>query len=372
MKALLIWVTYLYLEFAIRVMKEAILYSKNPDKSVSCFLCNRLCHIPEGGKGFCGVRKNIGGTLYSLNYGKAIAVAMDPIEKKPFYHFMPGTRTLSFATVGCNFRCAYCQNWDISQALRERGIFGASEDFMPGEDILPEKMVQLAEAERADGIAYTYTEPTIFMEYALDTAKLARAKNMFNIFVTNGYMSPAAINEMKGIIDASRIDLKGFNQKIYTDVVGNAKLEAVLQSIKALYKIMHIEIINLVIPGMNDSEQELRALSKWVVDLDKNIPIHFIGFYPAYKMICTPATPLETLRKAREIALEEGVRYAYTGNRVDVETESTYCYNCKAMLVRRFGFEASEIKITKDAKCPECGKNQYFVMDMGEYWKRKF
>lgn len=265
---------------------------------------------------------------------------------------------------------ANCQNWDISQALRERGIFGASEDFIPGEDILPEKMAQLAEAERADGIAYTYTEPTIFMEYALDTAKLARTKNMFNIFVTNGYMSPAAINEMKGIIDASRIDLKGFNQKIYTDVVGNAKLEAVLQSIKALYKIMHVEIINLVIPGMNDSEDELKALSKWVVDLDKNIPIHFIGFYPAYKMMYMPATPLETLRRAREIALEEGVRYAYTGNRVDVETESTYCYNCKAMLVKRFGFEASEIKITKDAKCPECGKSQYFVMDIEKYWKR--
>ncbi len=351
-------------------MKEAILYSKNPDKSVNCFLCSRICHIPEGGKGFCQVRKNLGGTLYSLNYGKAISVATDPIEKKPFYHFMPGTKTLSFATVGCNLRCLFCQNWSISQALRERGIFNAEPDFIPGEDILPEKMAQIAETEKADGIAYTYTEPTIFMEYALDTAKLARQKKIFNVFVTNGYMTSAAIDEMKPFIDASRIDLKGFNRRIYTDVVGNAKLEPVLQSIKALHGIMHIEIINLVIPGMNDSEDELRALSRWVVDLDKNIPVHFIGFYPSYKMTDVPATGLGTLLRAREIALEEGVRYAYSGNRLDPATESTYCYNCRAILVKRFGFEASEIKIGKNGKCPECGKKQYFITDIHDYWKR--
>lgn len=339
-------------------MKEAILYSKNTDKSVNCFLCNRFCHISESGRGFCGVRKNIGGTLYSINYGKAIAIAIDPIEKKPFYHFMPRTKVLSFATVGCNFRCDYCQNWDISQ----------QRDNIGSDDITPEKMIVLAEKEKVAGIAYTYTEPTIFMEYALDTARLAKKKKMFNVFVTNGYMSLAAINEMKPLIDASRIDLKGFDQKIYTDIVGNAKLEAVLQSIKALHKIMHVEIINLVIPGMNDSENELRALSKWVADLDRNIPLHFIGFYPAYKMLNTQPTPLETLRRAREIAIEEGIRYSYTGNRVDPETESTYCYNCKTMLIRRFGFETNDIRITKDSKCPECGKKQYFVMDL----KRKY
>ncbi|VVB98368.1 Radical SAM superfamily protein [uncultured archaeon] len=342
-------------------MREAMLYRKNPDKSADCFLCNRFCHIPEAGRGFCGVRKNVDGTLYPINYGKAIAVAMDPIEKKPFYHFMPGSRTLSFATVGCNFRCLYCQNWDISQ----------QRDNIAGEDIPPEKMVQLAQQQSADGIAYTYTEPTIFMEYALDTAKLARKKKMFNIFVTNGYMSPPAVKEMKPLIDASRIDLKGFNQKIYTDVMGNAKLEAVLNSIKALHKLMHVEIINLVIPGMNDTEDELRALSKWIYDLDKNIPIHFIGFYPSYRMMNVPSTRLETLRRARELALEEGLRYAYTGNRTDAETESTYCYNCKTPLVRRFGFEAGEIRLGKDSKCPECGKKQYFVMDINRYWKRK-
>ncbi len=342
-------------------MKEAILYSKNADKSVNCALCNRFCHIPEGGRGFCGVRKNIGGSLYSLNYGKAIAVAMDPIEKKPFYHFQPGTQALSFATVGCNFRCLYCQNWDISQ----------HRDSVEGRDILPEEMVRLAVRDSAQGIAYTYTEPTIFMEYALDTARLARARGMYNVFVTNGYMGPAAINGMKPLIDASRIDLKGFNQKIYTDVMGNAKLEAVLQNIKALHKIMHVEIINLVIPGMNDSWDELRALSNWIRKVDKNIPVHFIGFYPSYKMMGVPATALETLRRAREIALDEGLRYAYTGNRTDAETESTFCYNCKTLLVKRFGFEASEVKIGKDAKCPECGKTQYFVMDISRYWKRK-
>lgn len=342
-------------------MREAILYTKNPDKSVNCFLCNRFCHIPQSGKGFCGVRKNIDGTLYAINYGKAIAVMMDPIEKKPFYHFMPGTRALSFATVGCNFRCLYCQNWDISQ----------QRDNIEGEDLPPDKMLALAESEKADGIAYTYTEPTIFMEYALDTAKLAKKKKLYNVFVTNGYMSMPAIKEMKSLIDASRIDLKGFNQQIYTDVMGNAKLEAVLQSIKELYKIMHIEIINLVVPGMNDSNDELHALSKWIYDLDKNIPVHFTGFYPSYKMMDIPPTSLDTLRRAREIALDVGLRYVYTGNRTDVETESTYCYNCKTLLVKRFGFSTTEIKITKDAKCPECGKKQYFVMDMEEYRKRK-
>ncbi|MFZ5340572.1 MAG: AmmeMemoRadiSam system radical SAM enzyme [Candidatus Micrarchaeota archaeon] len=333
------------------IMKEALLYSKSVDKSVNCFMCNRFCKILENERGFCGVRKNIGGILYSLNYGKAIAVATDPIEKKPFYHFMPGTNALSFATVGCNFRCKYCQNWDISQ----------QRDNITGEDISPEQMIKLAEYEKADGIAYTYTEPTIFMEYAIDTAKLAKEKKMYNVFVTNGYMSAAAINLMKPFIDASRIDLKGFNQKIYSNVVGDAKLEAVLQNIKALHKIMHIEIINLIIPKLNDSADELHALSKWIADVDKNIPVHFIGFYPAYKMINVPATPLETLRKARAIAFEEGLRYAYTGNRADAETESTYCYNCNALLVKRFGFGATEILITEDSRCRECGKKQYFV-----------
>ncbi|MBU0586182.1 AmmeMemoRadiSam system radical SAM enzyme [Candidatus Micrarchaeota archaeon] len=342
-------------------MHEAMLYSKNKDKSVSCFLCNRFCIIPENEKGFCGVRKNIDGTLYSLVYGKAIAMHLDPIEKKPFYHFMPGNSTYSFSTIGCNFRCKYCQNWDISQ---HRGQ-------IIGEDLSPKQIVQNAQNQNAEGIAYTYTEPTIFMEYALDTAKLARKNKLFNVFVTNGYMTPAAIDEMKPLIDASRIDLKGFNQKIYKEVVGDAKLEAVLQSIKLLNKTMHIEIINLVIPGMNDSEDELRALSKWVADLDKNIPIHFIGFYPSYKMMDTPATPLNALRKARELAIEEGIRYAYTGNRMDPESESTFCYNCNELLVKRYGFQAVEINLKKDCKCPNCGKKQYFVMNMEDYWKRK-
>lgn len=332
-------------------MHEAILYKKNPDKSVSCFLCNRFCSIPENSFGFCNVRKNINGILYSLNYGKAIALAIDPIEKKPFYHFMPGSKTLSFSTVSCNFRCLYCQNSDISQ-----------EHAITGEDISPKKMIEIAQKNNASGIAYTYTEPTIFMEYALDTAKLAKEKNIFNVFVTNGYMSSAAIAEMKPLIDASRIDLKGFNQKFYTEIVGNAQLEVVLKNIKALHKIMHIELINLVIPKLNDSDEELRALSKWAADLDKNIPIHFTGFYPSYKMMDVPPTPFETLKKAREIALEQGVRYAYTGNRGDAETESTYCYNCKTVLVKRCGFGAIETKLTKDVKCPECRKKQYFVV----------
>lgn len=340
-------------------MKEASFYKKNDDGSVSCILCHRFCRIAKDSRGFCGVRLNKDGVLYSLNYGRAIAVAIDPIEKKPFYHFMPSSLTFSFATVGCNFKCLYCQNWDISQ-YRELPL--------PGEELLPEDIVKRAEA--VDGIAYTYTEPTIFMEYALDTAVLARKKGLFNVFVTNGYMSDEAIKEMKGKIDASRIDLKGFNQKIYSEVMGNASLEVVLENIKKLHKIMHIEIINLVIPGLNDREDELRALAEFVKDVDPNIPLHFTGFYPAYKMQDVPPTPLETLRRAREIALDVGVRYVYTGNRLDSEGESTYCYNCGKLLIKRMGFRVERMQLEGD-KCVYCGKKQYLVVDIKEYWKKR-
>ncbi len=252
-----------------------------------------------------------------------------------------------------------CQNWEISQAYP--GIIG--------EEWSPERINEYCAANKIPGIAYTYTEPTVFMEYALDTAKLAHQQDVFNVFVTNGYMSDAAISEMKGRIDASRIDLKGFKDHVYKDVCGGVELEGVLATIKGLYKIGHIEIINLVIPGYNDDEDDIRALSNWVKELDPNIPMHFIGFYPANKMMDVPATKLETLLKAREIALDEGIKFAYTGNRMNWETESTYCPKCGELVIKRLGFEVLENKIEGYNKCP-CGEEIYMVNEIGEYWKR--
>ncbi|MFP3950423.1 MAG: AmmeMemoRadiSam system radical SAM enzyme [Candidatus Micrarchaeia archaeon] len=341
-------------------MKEAMLYTKQKEGEVQCYLCRRMCKIKPGETGYCHVRENRDGTLYSLPYGKAVAVNVDPVEKKPFYHFMPGADCFSFSTVGCNFRCQYCQNWEISQAYP--GIVG--------EDWSPARINGYCAEQGIPGIAYTYTEPTVFMEYSLDTAKLAHQQQIFNVFVTNGYMSDAAIGEMKGRIDASRIDLKGFNEKIYRDICGDVELEGVLASIKGLYKIGHIEIINLIVPGYNDDEDDLRAVSKWCAELDPNVPLHFIGFYPAHKMEDVPATKLDTLLKAREIAMDEGVKFAYSGNRMDEKSESTYCPKCGEMIVCRKGFGVVENKVKGYNKCPECGEELYFVNDIKEYWKR--
>ncbi len=321
-------------------MKEAMLYEKLEGSKVKCALCNRRCVIASGSRGFCKVRENKGGKLYSLVYGKCCSRAVDPIEKKPFYHFFPGTECLSFATVGCNFRCLHCQNVSISQPTQ---IFG--------EDIPPEKMVELAKGTA--GIAYTYTEPTIFFEYAYDTARLAKERGLYNVFVTNGYMTEEAIAKMD-VIDASRIDLKAFNDKFYKDVCGNARLEHVLESIKLLHKLQHIEIITLLIPGLNDSEDEIRALSKWVAGLSKDIPLHFSAYYPANKMTI-PATPPETIMNARRIAMDEGVRFVYSGNIRDLEGNNTWCPNCKELLIDRAGFSVVENSITKEGTCPSCG-----------------
>ncbi len=341
-------------------MKEARFYTKKENEEVQCYLCRRMCKIKEGETGYCHVRKNIKGTLYSLAYGKAVAINVDPIEKKPFYHFMPGSECFSFSTVGCNYRCLNCQNWEISQAYS--GIIG--------EDWSPEKINKYCKSNNVPGIAYTYTEPTVFMEYALDTAKLAHQQNKFNVFVSNGYMSDSAISEMKGLIDASRIDLKGFKDSVYKDVCGNVELEGVLAGIKGLSKIGHIEIINLIIPGYNDDDDDIRALANWVKELDPNIPLHFTGFYPSNKMMDVPPTELDTLVHAREIAIDEGINFAYTGNRANWETESTYCPECGKLIVKRMGFNVLENKIEGYNRCPYCGKEIYIVTNLKEYWKR--
>jgi len=334
-------------------MREASLYRKMPQQAVSCFLCQRRCYLKDGEKGFCRVRQNIGGKLYSLNYGKCISYCNDPIEKKPFYHFMPGSQVFSFAASGCNFRCEHCQNADISQPAE---IFG--------QELSPEKLVALALAHRSKGIAYTYTEPTIFYEYAADTAALARKQNLYNVFVTNGYQTPETINDAVWL-DAARVDLKAFTDKFYKQVCGNAHLEPVLQSIKLLHRKMHVEIITLLIPTLNDSNEEIRALSQWVRKLDADTPLHFTAYYPSNRMTLSP-TSGETLLRARKIAMEEGLRYVYTGNRPGDGGENTICPKCNALAVERFGFEVVANNITKDARCKKCGETLPFILD----WKK--
>jgi len=328
--------------------KEAMLFHTLPSGAVKCELCNRYCIIQIGARGFCGVRENQGGVLNSLVYGKAIAYGIDPIEKKPFYHFMPGSQTFSFATVGCNFACEHCQNWEISQIRGTKQI--------SGEDLPPAKIVKMAKEKECQGVAYTYTEPTIFFEYAYDTAEIARREGLFNVFVTNGYMTEKCIDKMQNI-DASRIDLKSFKDEHYMKVCGGAHLEPVLKSIKLLHARQHIEIITLLIPTLNDSKDELHALATWVKDLSPDIPLHFTAYYPAYKM-SLPPTPSETLEKARDIAMEVGLKYVYTGNVPGHPGEDTYCPNCKTKLIQRFGFTVTNNILLREgskAKCPECG-----------------
>jgi len=328
-------------------MEEARFYKKEPDQKVRCYLCSHRCLIPPDKLGICGVRKNIDGTLYSLVYGKAIADQLDPIEKKPFFHFYPGSRSFSIATVGCNFRCLNCQNFSISQIINEGGQ-------IIGKGLKPEQIVESALLNRCESIAYTYTEPTIFLEYVLDTAKIAKPKGIKNVLVTNGYITEEALREAAPLIDAANIDLKGFNEERHLRLCG-AKLKPVLDSIRLYHDLgIWIEVTTLVIPHHNDSPEELDQIAHFLADLDPAIPWHVTRFSPAYKLIDEPRTPIETLQKAREIGLAAGLRYVYTGNIPGEMGENTFCYQCHTLLIERRGFFLKQ-NIIKEAHCPNCG-----------------
>lgn len=334
--------------------KEAILYEKIDERKnlknlVKCDLCNHHCVIADRKRGICGVRENRGGTLYTLSYGKVITSNIDPIEKKPFFHFFPGSKALSISTEGCNFSCKYCQNWEISQLVKERkDIYG---DY-----ILPENIVEIAIRNKCKSISYTYVEPTIFFEYAIDIARIGKKEKIYNNFVSNGYMSEQTINLMteNKLIDAINIDIKGFTEKFYREICG-ASLEKLLNSIKALKRSgIWIEITTLLIPTLNDDEEQIKGVINFVKDeLGKETPLHFSLFYPHYKLSYLPQTPIETARKARELALERGLRYVYTGNYPGDEGENTYCYNCKNLIVERYGFMV-EKNLIENGRCPNC------------------
>lgn len=328
-------------------MKEAMFYERQEEKRVRCGLCRFRCLISNGARGICGVRENQAGTLYTLVYGKLCAEHVDPIEKKPLFHFQPGSRAYSIATVGCNFRCRHCQNYTIAQVGKETPVRGVARS--------PAEVVKQALAHGCASIAYTYTEPTIFFEFAYDTARLAHEAGLKNIFVTNGYITPEALATIAPYLDAANIDLKGFSEKFYRDVV-QARLSEVLATIIDYRRQgIWLELTTLVIPGLNDSEAELQALAAFIVaNLGVDTPWHVSQFHPTYQLTDRPRTPVATLRKAREIGLAAGLRYVYEGNIPGEQGESTWCPSCSALLIERTGFTIGTIRIRNGA-CPDCG-----------------
>ena len=328
-------------------MKEAMFYERQSGEKVRCTLCRFHCLISDGDRGICHVRENRSGTLYSLVYGKLCAAHVDPIEKKPLFHVMPGSTSFSIATAGCNFRCLHCQNYSISQVGRNDGISGRV--------TTPQDVVQLAIDNNCSSISYTYTEPTIFFEFAYDTARSARAAGLRNIFVTNGYISTEALSAIAPFIDAANIDLKGFSETFYRDVV-HASLPEVLKSILEHRKHgIWLELTTLVIPGHNDSDGELRGLADFIVtNLGVDTPWHVSQFYPTYKLTTQPRTPVATLRRARDIGFAAGLRYVYEGNVPGEGSESTWCPSCKKLLIKRSGYTI-EGNWIRNGACPDCG-----------------
>ncbi|MEN6373927.1 MAG: AmmeMemoRadiSam system radical SAM enzyme [Smithella sp.] len=327
-------------------MKEALLYEKTSDGKVQCCLCSHRCQIAPGKRGICAVRENIDGTLYSLVYGKIIAQHVDPIEKKPLFNFHPGSRSYSIATVGCNFSCMHCQNYDISQFPRKHQI-------IPGDEITPEQVIQAAEMAGCRSISYTYTEPTIFFEFAYDCARLAREKGIKNVFVSNGYTTPEATRLIAPYLDANNIDLKG-DDDFYKKLCG-ARLQPVLDTIKLMKELgVWVELTTLIIPTYNDSEDFFKWAAEFIKSVSADIPWHVTQFYPTYKLLDQPRTPVKVLRMARDIGLKTGLKYVYEGNVPGEGGENTYCHSCGEVLIERVGYSLGAIKI-KNSKCIKCG-----------------
>lgn len=328
-------------------MKEALLYEKAEGLKVRCCLCPHLCLIQDTKKGICGVRQNWGGILYSNVYGRVVARNIDPIEKKPLFHFYPGSTTYSIASVGCNLRCRHCQNADISQ-------YPKLHDDIPGTLMEPEQVSAAAVSSGCNSISYTYTEPTMFFEFALDCAKAAKELGLKNIFVSNGFTSTSAVEKIAPYLDAINIDLKG-DDDFYLKVEG-ARLGPVLDSIK-LYKLLGVwvEVTTLVIPGYNDSEDFLTWAAGFIRSVDPAIPWHVTGFHPSYQMTGIEPTSHETLIRARGIGLKAGLKYVYVGNLPDIDGENTRCSSCGTLLIERKGFFVKKVSL-HSGKCPSCNE----------------
>lgn len=334
------------LDYAKPFLTEARHYEKLPHKKIRCTLCPRECVIDDLERGYCGVRENRGGTYYTLVHSRPCSAHIDPIEKKPLFHFLPGTLAFSIATVGCNVECIFCQNWEISQIRPEQ-----AQNY----DLPPKKVAEIASKENCKSIAYTYTEPVVFQEYMYDCAAEGRKKNVRSVMISNGYIKEEPMLELCDVLDAVKIDLKAFRQKFYTELV-SGELQPVLDILTLLAKKkMWFEIVYLVIPTKNDDKGELREMCQWIAqDLGPDVPIHFSRFYPQYRLKNLSPTPPRTLRTAREIALSEGLHFAYIGNLPGDEGESTFCPNCNKVVIRRIGYQILKNDL-KDGMCPHCG-----------------
>lgn len=328
------------------MIREALLWTLLEGGDIKCHLCAHRCLIKPGKRGACSVRINKDSCLMTEVYGEVIAVHVDPIEKKPLFHFYPGTKALSVATVGCNFRCSFCQNWNISQAPRMEGVSASPLAMNPAE------IVDEAARTGCFSISYTYTEPTIFFEFALDTSRLAKEKNIVNNFVTNGYMTAEALKTINGLLDAANVDLKFFQDITYQKICG-ARLKPVLETIALMKELgVWVEVTTLVVPGLNDGEGEVRNIARFIASLSPDIPWHISRFHPDYEYTASPPTPLRTLKRAFEIGKEEGLHYVYIGN-VWGEAENTFCPGCGLAVIERQGFIVLK-NLIRDAKCPRC------------------
>jgi pyruvate formate lyase activating enzyme len=326
---------------------EARYYEKLPDREIKCQLCPRFCQLGDKERGFCGVRENKDGRYYTLVYGKVASLNVDPIEKKPFFHFLPGSQALSLATAGCNLSCRFCQNWEISQMRPEQ---------VRNINLPPEAVVSTAENQGCPVIAYTYSEPVIFYEFMYDTSLLARRKGLKNVVVSAGYINPQPLADLLKVVEAVKIDLKAFNQDFYHQYV-RGELQPVLETIKQIARSpVWLEIVYLVIPTLNDNPEEIRKMCRWLkTEIGPDYPLHFSRFHPMYLIKNLPPTPVSTLEKLRQIALEEGLHYVYVGNVPGHPGESTYCPNCGKLIIERYGYTINKIEISK-GKCHFCGQ----------------
>lgn len=326
--------------------KEALYYKKIDTKTVECQLCPRHCRLTDGQRSFCRAREPKEGKLYSLVYGLCCASHIDPMEKKPLFHFLPGTQVFSIATAGCNFRCKHCQNWQISQ-------FGPEETF--NQDLAPQKIVQLTKENRCPSLAYTYTEPSIFYEYMLDTAKLAKLEGIKNMYHSNGSLNPQPLEELSLYLDAANIDLKAFDQDFYSQICAGY-LDTVLNTLKTLKRNkVWLEITNLIIPSLNDDFTKIKSMCVWIKEnLSDETPLHFSRFWPQYQLRNLAPTPTQTIEKARQIALDVGLKFVYIGNIPGHPAESTYCPHCKKIVINRIGYSILENNLKEKGNCKFC------------------
>ncbi len=334
---------------------EAYLYDKLEGEKVRCNLCGHHCLIQPGRRGICGVRENRSGILETLVFGRVIAQNVDPVEKKPLYHLLPGSRSYSIATVGCNFKCRFCQNADIAQMPNDR------QGAIMGTPLTPGEIVDDAMARRCQSIAYTYTEPTIYFELAYETAKIAHQKGLKNIFVTNGYMTPAALEMVAPYLDAANVDLKAFSDDFYKTQC-SARLEPVKETLRQMKaRDILVEVTTLLIPDLNDDPEELAALAAFIAqELGPETPWHISRFHPTYRLTDRDPTPVSSLRRAHEIGESAGLRYIYMGNVLGQGGENTHCHHCRNLLVERSGFTVRQNAIRNDG-CPKCGTPVYGI-----------